>query len=172
MRLTRRDAMVALGAMGGAVLVGSSRRNRTTAFEDDDTVRLLHAAAEAIYPSDVEIDRAFIDTFVRGRLATRQGAQQAQTEALADLDRRSRHVTGRSFPNLSIDDRRQVLRTIGVHRAPPVPDGTEEERIRFHVVNDLLYVFFSTPPGASLVGLHNPPGYPGGRQAYQRTPLQ
>lgn len=172
MKLTRRDAIIALGALGGgAAVVGSGRRDRRKTIEEGEAIDNLYAAAEAIYPSEVEVERSFISTFVRGRYATREEDQEAQIEAVSSLVQRTRHLTGRSFTDLSIEEREDVIRAIGIHRSPPVPDGTTEERIRYYVLNDLLYVLFTTPTGGELVGCENPPGYPGGRNPYQRPPL-
>lgn len=171
MQLSRRDAIVALGALGGTATVAGTLRNRDEAPGADEAVtsRLL-ATARAIYPPAVAVDRSFITTYVRGRLEDRPNYAEGQTAALQDLRDASRRSAGRPFTELDIDGRRSVLRRMGVPRAQPHQDGTVEERIRYYVVNDLIYVLFSTPVGGQLVGCENPPGYPGGLEAYQRGP--
>jgi len=42
------------------------------------------------------------------------------------------------------------------------PDGTVPARIRYHLVNGLLYALFTSPVGTRLFGIRNPIGYPGG----------
>ena len=55
-------------------------------------------------------------------------------------------------------------------RAYPDPAGTAPQRIRYYVLNGLLYALYASPRGAELVGSTNPEGYPGGQEAYQRRP--
>ena len=171
MRLSRRDALLALGVLGiGSAGVGTGRQHAGTLDAATPVTDQLLAVATAIYPSAVTVDRSFIETYVIARIATRESYVEAQSTALSDLDRFARRNTGRSMTSLDPEPRREVLTRLGVHRAHPNPNGTVEERIRYYVVNDLLYVLFSTPLGGELVGCENPPGYPGGTQAYQRGP--
>lgn len=169
MLLSRRDALVALGGLvGGAAVVGSGRRDELTDVDEHRVIGRLHAVADAIYPSTIQVERSFVSTTVRGRLADRPAHVSGQADALDTLEERTQVIAGRPFDRLSRDRRQSVLRTIGVHRAAPNPDGTGEERIRYFVVNDLLYVLFSTPRGAGAVGCENPPGHAGGNEAYRR----
>lgn len=171
MELTRRDALVALGAIGGGTAaLGTVRRGVFNDLDEDEVTDRLHAVAETIYPSEVDVDRSFVSTYVVGRLNNRDEYVRAQADALETLDIHARRQAGRSVTALQSSDRRSVLRTMGVHTAHPNPDGTPEERVRYYVVNDLLYVLFSTPTGGELVGCENPPGHPGGLDAYQRGP--
>ena len=64
--------------------------------------------------------------------------------------------------------RRQVLQSMGVTTVHPTADGTTAEQVRFYLVNDLLYVLFTSPKSSELTGIDNPPGHPGGREAYRR----
>lgn len=171
MDLSRRAAMSAVGAISaGTFVVGTARHYRHGRMDEDRVVEELYAAAEAIYPTSIDLDRGFIRTDVRGRLRERAAYADEQVAALATLDHHARRLTGRSFRSLSIDRRRTVLRRLGIQRAHPNPTGTEDERIRYYVVNDLLYVLFTSPVGGELVGCENPPGYPGGTDAYTRGP--
>lgn len=171
MQLSRRDAIAALGALGiGASAVGTARQWTDESIGDEEITDRLQAAAEVVYPSAVDVDRSFIETVVRGRLNGRPEYVRSQEETLAALQRHSRRTTGRGFEQLDIDGRRSMLRQLGVPRAHPNPSGTVDERVRYYVVNDLLYVLFSTPTGGELVDCENPPGYPGGVEAYQHGP--
>lgn len=171
MELTRRDALAALGGIGGgAAAVGAARQRDVDDLDGDEVTDRLHAVAEAIYPSELEIDRSFVATYVVGRLEGREEHVREQAAALDGLDAHARRRTGRSVTALGPSDRRSVLRSMGAHAAHPIPDGTLQERVRYYVVNDLLYALFSTPTGGELVGCENPPGHPGGREAYQRGP--
>jgi len=51
-----------------------------------------------------------------------------------------------------------------VDTAGPDPDGVAGERIRYYLVNELLYAFYASPTGAGLVGLENPRPIPAGRR--------
>jgi hypothetical protein len=76
MKLTRRDAIAALAAIGGGgVGYAAHRQNDDAAaagadgVADDETVReTLVAAAEVVYPSEVDGIEAFVTTFLDGRL--------------------------------------------------------------------------------------------------------
>jgi len=59
---------------------------------------------------------------------------------------------------------------MSVDTADPVPDGDDVERVRYYVVNELLFALYSSPTGGELVGLENPRGNPGGLASYQRGP--
>jgi len=171
MKLTRRDALVALGAIGvGTAAIGTARQGLPGDVDETEMTDQLHAAAEVIYPAAVEVDRSFVETYVLGRLGNRERHLREQSNALDQLDSHARRHAGQSFTALSESRRRSTLRSMGVHTAHPNPDGTVPERVRYYVVNDLVYVLFSTPTGGELVGCENPPGYPGGLEAYQRGP--
>ena len=70
-----------------------------------------------------------------------------------------------------METRDRLLRGIGVETADPVPDGTLTERVRFYLVNDLLFAFYASPTGGRLVGIENPIGHPGGIESYQRESM-
>jgi hypothetical protein len=52
----------------------------------------------------------------------------------------------------------------------PDPRGSDEQRVRYFVVNELLFALYASPTGGELVGIENPQGHPGGIQSYQRGP--
>lgn len=172
MTLSRREALFTVSVLGGgAAIVGESRSREGRADVEILPVTTLHAVAEAIYPPGADLDRQFISRDVRGRLDDRDTYADRQVEALATLDDEARRVTGRSFADLSVPRRRRILRGMGVDRVAPAPDGTAEERIRHYVIDDLILGLFTSPRGGALLGCDNPPGHPGGREAYQRRPV-
>ena len=67
-------------------------------------------------------------------------------------------------------DRDALLDQMSVDVADPDPDGVDRERVRYYVVNELLFALYATPTGGKLVGIENPQGYPGGTASYQRGP--
>ncbi|MGB9958267.1 gluconate 2-dehydrogenase subunit 3 family protein [Haloferax prahovense] len=192
MRLTRRDALAVLaglGVTGGAVSLtqfdpptaestGEGRGSdgeRGGDGDADDTpptaVReTMVAAGEVVYPSAAEGVSEFVETYVVGR--TRDDSRRAaMVDAATELDDVARDWEGAAFADLPADDRDRLLRELGVDAADPVPDGTLSERLRFHVVNELLYAFYASPTGGRLVGIENPIGHPGGAESYRRATM-
>ena len=170
MRLTRRDAIIALGALG----VGSAALGRRTDVESTQGHRVdsMLAVAEVVYPSQVTVDESFIETYLQGRVHASDAFDRRSERALAALDETARKEHGRAFDALSRDRRRAVLRQRGVDRTHSDPDGTTAQQVRYYLINELLYVLYTTPIGGQLLGIENPPGYPGGRTAYQEGPQE
>lgn len=168
-RLTRRDALAAAAAAGGSLVLSEAAVDRSVADRPDaeltdHELSTARAVADVVYPSSIEATPAFVETYL-GRLdAARTAGLRAAVDALDDATRR-RH--GKRFVDIDSRGRRnRVLRSLGVDRAASVPDGTAAERIRYHLVNSLLYALFSTPRGGELVGIDNLIGHPGGAYAY------
>lgn len=195
MELTRRDAIAALAALGGAgVGYGAYRQSQQSsaaAVADDETVKkTLVAAAEVLYPSAVEGIEPFVREFIEGRL---DGADRADQwldgpdedqsavdpepasdgglhETVTTLNTLSQEWHDQSFASLSPSARDRLLHEIGADTAEEVPDGTIAERVRYYVVNELLLALYTSPTGGELVGIENPQGHPGGIASYQRGP--
>jgi hypothetical protein len=172
-RLTRRDALVSL-TVGGVVASGASLSAsyaaRTLGSDEalsDADVATLAAVADVVYPSAVEGVTAFVETYVR-RLD--EGRRAATGEAVRRVDRQARDAFGAPFSTLSRDDREALLREMGVDRVTSRPEGTLAERVRYHVVNTLLYALYTSPTGSELVGIENPVGHPGGYDTYRWEP--
>ena len=192
MKLSRRDALAALaglGAVGTAAAVGGlSTREPPVAADthvtpsgvdegeavehavDADVLSVLVAAAEVLYPTDVSGHAEFVETYVRGRVRTTPDHYQGVVSAAADLDAVARDGHAERFEALSRETRDRLLRELGVDVADPDPEGNISDRLRFYVVNDLLYALYTSPTGGRLVGTENPTGYPGGIGSYQRGP--
>ena len=188
MELTRRDAVAALAAVGatvgGGVLAGRFEPPRaddgaegdpgdSTDSDGDvslstDLLDLLDAVAEVVYPDGVDNRRAFVDSYVVGRVAERPAYREGLREAAAQLDAVARDWHDAPYADLDADTRDRLLRDLGVETADPDPEGPITDRIRFYVVNDLLFAFYSSPTGGRLVGIENPIGHPGGTESYQR----
>ena len=188
MELTRRDALAALSAagatIGGGVLAARFDPPRADdeagrpvdATDSDATVSLstgildlLEAVAGVIYPDGVENRRAFVESYVLGRVADRPGYRDGLREAAAHLDAVARDWHDASYADLDADTRDQILRDLGVDTADPDPEGPITDRIRFYLVNDLLFAFYSSPTGGRLVGIENPIGHPGGIESYRQA---
>ncbi|MFD1515515.1 gluconate 2-dehydrogenase subunit 3 family protein [Halomarina rubra] len=179
MRLTRRDALVALGATG---LAGAGVGAGVLAFDDgspadgddetgaDALLRSLAAAAEVLYPSGVEGVEEFVETYSLGRVRGRETYREGLRRAVSDLDAAARAWYGAPYADLDRDTRESVLRELGADTADADPEGRRGERIRYYVVEELLYAFYASPTGGRLAGIENPVGYPGGVESYRRGP--
>jgi len=180
MELTRRDAVAALVA-GGAVVAGAATLGDSpepgdaptdpAADLDEELLRTLTAAAEMLYPSEVDGHRAFVERYVLGRIEAREQYRAGVAEAAAELDAVARDWEDAAFASLSRDARDELLRSLGVDTADPDPNGPISERIRRFVVNELLFAFYASPTGGRLVGIENPVGHPGGTESYQRATM-
>ncbi|WP_331280750.1 gluconate 2-dehydrogenase subunit 3 family protein [Halobellus rufus] len=168
--------------MGGGVLAGRLDPPRADSAADEDAtpassanpslstdlVDLLDAVAEVLYPSDVDGRREFVETYALGRTEDRPAYRDGVREAAAQLDAVARDWNGDSYADLDAETRDRILRRLGVETAEPDPEGPITDRIRFYLVDDLLFAFYASPVGGRLVGIENPIGYPGGIESYQR----
>ncbi|MFC7203825.1 gluconate 2-dehydrogenase subunit 3 family protein [Haloferax namakaokahaiae] len=177
MRLTRRDALAVLAGLGlvsgGAALVETFDPPTADGQRESanvDTVATMVAAGEVVYPNGVEGVDEFVETYVLGR-ASDDDRESGFSETAADLDAVARDWHDAPFAELDAETRDTLLRQLGTPTADPVPDGTLSERIRFHVVNELLYAFYASPTGGELVGIENPIGYGGGTESYRRASM-
>ncbi|WP_254534543.1 gluconate 2-dehydrogenase subunit 3 family protein [Halomarina litorea] len=181
MELTRRDALAVLagaGIVGGGGAAVTARRETRETESDGETagsadvtaaLSTLVAAAEVLYPSETTGVREFVETYVEGR-RDRDEYAAGVTEAAAAIDEAARGWYDAPYAELDRETRDAVLRELGAEEAHPDPEGSRAERVRYFVVNDLLYALYTSPTGAELVGASNPVGYPGGTEAYQRKP--
>jgi hypothetical protein len=175
MELTRRDALAAAAAAAGAAgVTGVSRFDPPTADASERPPRervlsVLTAAAEVLYPSQVEGHRQFVETYAIARLRGRESYREGMDLAVADLNATARDWFGLRFESLEPVERDRLLRDLGVDTAAADPDGALSERVRHYVVEDLLFAFYTAPAGGELVGIENPPGYPGGLESYRRA---
>jgi hypothetical protein len=194
MELTRRDALAALagagilGGGGAAALAReranadgpgrseSGRPNQSRSEQSDlpstaAVVETLVAVAGVVYPSAVDGVREFVETFARRRLEADPEHRRGAREAVADLDA---HVVisfdAERFRDLDPELREEALSLVGTRTAEPAMDGTAAERVRYYLVNDLLFALYSSPTGGRLVGIENPQGHPGGIESYRRGP--
>jgi len=171
LELTRRDALLALGSVGLSASAWALREQRETeeSVVTTDDIEALVALAETLYPSEVTVSFEFVETYVVGQRELDENYPAAITDALTTVRRKSQRKTGTELPRLSREERGSVLRSTGAGRAYPDPDGTDAERVRYYVINNLLYALYTTPKGGETVGNPNPPGYPGGTTSYQKV---
>ena len=170
MELTRRDALVALGAVGaGTAAVGLGTLGGSESDENGRIRQTLVAAAEVVYPSELSGIETFVETFLEGRL-DREDHAAGLHETTVELDDLAVEWYDDRFAALSPEDRDRLLREVGAHTADEDPGGTTAQRVRYYVVNELLLALYSSPTGGELVGLENPQGHPGGIDSYRRGP--
>ncbi|MFC7076530.1 gluconate 2-dehydrogenase subunit 3 family protein [Haloarcula halophila] len=188
MELSRRDAIAALSAAGvavgggGAVLLADDDGNgASTGTDDGDTqtpsgpldeaqFETLTAAAEVLYPEELSGVDEFVRRFVRGRARDRPDHAAGIADAAAYLDEYARAWFDAEFAALPPQTRDQALRRMNADTLEPDPEGSDEQRVRYFVVNELLFALYASPTGGELVGIENPQGHPGGIQSYRRGP--
>jgi hypothetical protein len=195
-QLTRRDALVALagtGAAAGAVAVGglvSDQSEDTPSHDaatetgpraDTPTESAEHpftshqrdtaaALARILYPDAVTGIHAFVETYLDGLATDRPDHAAAVGAAVGTLDEYCRTWWGRPFLSLPTDRQERVPSEMGLSITDPRPAGTDRERVRYYLVDELLYALYASPTGGRLLGIENPPGHPGGLDSYQRGP--
>lgn len=190
MELTRRDALAALAASGVTVGAGSAlgwavlRGDDGSSAETGDTAssdtappaftdregETLTALARTLYPAAVTGIPTFVETYVVGRVRDRPAYADEMKAALATLDEYATEWFDGGYRTLPPADREALLRQVGLDVAAPDPRGTDPERLRYYLVNELLYALYSSPVGGTLAGIENPIGHPGGLASYRRGP--
>ncbi|WP_336037541.1 twin-arginine translocation signal domain-containing protein [Halobacterium yunchengense] len=173
MELTRRDVLAALAATGAAAGGGAVLLSEPGGDDPlgDHEVETLLAVAGVVYPSDVSGVESFVREYSLGRVRDRPEYADGVADAVAALDG---HVDewydAEAFVGLDETARERALSGMSVDTADPDPDGEPRERVRYYLVNELLYALFTTPTGGELAGIENPQGHPGGSTSYQRGP--
>ena len=186
--LSRRDALKALGAAGVTVAGGAaaltwnrSRGDDTAESAEDAADRsgpdfgaheyeTYRAVAAVVYPSQVTGVQEFVDSYVTGRVEADPERAEAMAAAVSALDTYTREWEGTDFVAVDTATQEETLRGMGVRVADPDPHGDPRHRVRYYLVNDLLFALYSSPTGGELVGIENPQGYPGGTSSYQQPP--
>ncbi|MEF8852354.1 MAG: gluconate 2-dehydrogenase subunit 3 family protein [Haloarculaceae archaeon] len=186
MELSRRDAVAALAAIGigGAVAYtqldgandgppGDGSRGDGSPDAPGDSTTLVETAValgNVLYPPEVDGVETFVRTYVRGRTDDDDARRTAMTDAVATLDTRADEEYGAPFRDLDPADGDALLEGMDMENVDPDPEGSDRERVRYYLVNELLYALMTSPKGGALVGIESPPGYPGGLDAYQQGP--
>lgn len=171
MELTRRDAVAALAtagiASGGGVVAYHTFEGSAEDPMSEDPLRGMEALAEVLYPPSVEVTGEFVETYVLGRTEGDEEYREGILEAMDLLDREAEERHGERFVGLPLDDRDGLLRELGLQNTPADPAGDPLQRVRYYLIDDLLYALFTTPTGGELVGTENPAGYAGGTESYR-----
>jgi hypothetical protein len=183
MELTRRDAMAALAAAGVAVGAGAvaTRWESVNDTVDDalggddsawdpEALETTVAVAHAVYPSELENVESFVRTYALSRSEDDDAYREGMGRAATALNEYALTWTDERFVDLDRERAEELLHEMGVDVEAPDPEGSAAERVRFYLVNELLYALYTTDTGGKLVGIENPQGYPGGTDSYQRGP--
>jgi hypothetical protein len=175
MELTRRDATKALAAagivVGGGVLADRwlGEESSPPSF-DEHALQTTIAVAHAVYPSQLENVESFVRTYALSRSENDDDYRSGMAAAVAGLDEYARTWRDADYRDHDPEVAETLLYEMGVDVEDPDPEGTAAERVRFYLVNELLYALYTTPTGGRLVGIENPQGHPGGTDSYQRGP--
>lgn len=167
MRLTRRQAFLGLLGLSSAASLGAyevtddPRSDRTTLTGNERETVL--AVADVVFPSDTRPLEPVVTGYV-DRL--NDDRTRALVATLADLDRTAYDRFGVPFRSLSRADRERLFGALGVPRVQPQRRGTLPARIRFHLVNSVLFAILTHPNGTAPLGIDNPVGYPGGFSSF------
>jgi hypothetical protein len=169
--LTKRDVLKALGAAGIAVGGGAALLEWTAneSFNKHDR-QTLHAVATTVYPSDLDGIESFVDGYISRRVDADPQRATGIATAVRALDDYAQRWENDTFRTLDSETRDETLKAMGVPTAEPAPDGGPRQRVRYYLVNELLFALYSSPTGGELVGLENPQGHPGGTNSYQEPP--
>ncbi|MDL0121741.1 gluconate 2-dehydrogenase subunit 3 family protein [Halobacterium salinarum] len=171
MELTRRDVLAALAAGGVAAGAGVTLSNDSGGpLIDDHVGDTLVAVAAVVYPSQLDGVESFVREYSGARVREHRSYASGVADAVDALDAYCQSWADADFAALDPERADDLLSGFGVDTADPDPDGSDRERVRYYLVNELLYALFTTPTGGDLVGIENPPGHPGGTASYQRGP--
>jgi len=180
MELTRRDALAALSSAGivggGAVAVvrreGSSFEGESETLPSSAAVmETLVATADLVYPSAVSNVPEFVEAYAGTRMDERPAYRSGVRETVADLDSYATvHFDTERFATLDAETQSALFDQMGVRTTDPAPDGTITQRVRYYLVNELLYALYASPTGGELVGIEKPQGHPGGATSYRQGP--
>lgn len=156
MKLTRGDALSALGAAGVVSTAGETAP--ATGVDGVETpgesvvLATPVALAAVLYPSRVTVTEPFVETYLSGRVAADPAYHEAVVDGSETLDEWARVAFDRSFAALDVDERERLLEDMGVALVDSVPDGSAVERVSYHLVDELVFAFYASPTGRALVG--------------------
>lgn len=177
MELTRRDALIALGSglSISAFIAGRKIKEKNNidikkidGFTEHKQETLI-AIAKIVYPTSLSGINEFVKTYSIGKMSNRPEYRTSIINSINLIDRLSEEWYDKKYINLDKKNQESVLREIGSDTAEPKKSGSPAERIRYYIINELLYALYTTPKGGRLVGIENPQGYPGGLETYQKN---
>ena len=171
-KLTKRDALAALAGLGMAIGLVQHRTHVHSLEEDIDQedIQNLLAVCDVIFPRQVETTPEFVKTFVIGRIKFRPNYQKNLRASVSRINQVSNQKYGKDFYSLLFKTREKIFREMALDQVSPDPDGPMPNKVRYYVINELLFALYTSPIGGQLLGNENPIGYAGGLDAYQQAP--
>jgi len=170
MKRTRRRTFLGLVGASSVLGLGAYELTGGTRSTDEDipphVVEGMLTVADAVYPGDPEPFRSILRRYVDRLGESRLGGL---LETLAELDQISSRYSGSLFRSLSGAEATRLFERLGVNRVQSRRAGTLSERVRFHLVNSVLYAILTDPAGTERFDVGNPAGYPGGFDSYTRS---
>lgn len=169
MRLNRRRTLLGLlGATSIAGLGAFELGDRAVPVErtlSNRAVADLLAIADLVFPAESGTFEPAVTGYV-SRLS--EARRRALLRDLSELNRVAYGQTGSPVRALSREELGRLFEALGVNRVEPDSQGVLAERVRFRLVNSLLYALLTHPSGTRQFGIENPVGYPGGFASYTR----
>ncbi len=161
-QLSRRDALTALAAGGITATAGCSAIGTDGPDQELSSTETLVELAGVLYPSEIETTEEFIETYLFGRIVDEESYQAELEAGLETLNELSMDEYGDGFGALDYDQRVTLFEETELRSGDSVQDGSDIERLNYHVIDELIFAFYSSPTGGELVGNPNPRGWPGG----------
>jgi len=122
----------------------------------------MMALAEVLYPSEAEVTEEYLGTYLYGRMVDEESYRSEVQSGVETLDGLAQDAHSSPFAELSADQRVGLIEDTDLRSGASVEDGTDVERVNYHLVDELLFAFYASPTGGELVGNPNPRGWPGG----------
>lgn len=179
MRLTRRDIIAALAASGVTIIgtktaIESLDKNSKKEWQDTpiskSKVEGMVTAAEILYPSQVENIEQFVTKYIKGRIEDDPDHVKEISDTFTYLNNYCKSWYKKNFADLNPQKRHKIFEQMNADSVTPNPKGSDVQRVRYYIINELLFALYTTPTGGELIGLENPPGHPGGLTSYQIKP--
>ncbi len=161
-QLSRRDALTALAAGGITATAGCSAIGTDGSDQELSSTETLVELAEVLYPSEIETTEEFIETYLFGRIVDEASYQEDLEAGLETLNELALEEHGEEFAALVEDQRVALFEATDLRSGDSVADGSDIERLNYHVIDELLFAFYASPTGGELIGNPNPRGWPGG----------
>lgn len=169
MELSRRDALVALGAAGvssaagcGSLLSDDADDATGESGGQTEPMAALVGLGEVLYPSDARVTEEFVRTYMFGRIHDEEGFREELRAGVETLDRLARDEHGAAFGDLDAEQRLSLVEETDLRSGDADHEGSDVERTNYYLLNELLIAFYGSPKGGELVGNTNPRGWPGG----------
>lgn len=167
MKLTRRKTLLGLLGLSSTASLGvyelSDEYDKRRGSLSRRHLEGLLTIADVVHPSEPDQFETILTGYVTGLTDSRK---RVLLGTLAELDQVSYSQLGIPFRSLSASEATLLLKALGVDRVQSSPQGPLAERIRFHLVNSVLYAVLTDPVGTNVLGIDNPVGHPGGFSSY------